>query len=320
MSYLTFNNGEIILHDAANLPRSLVEFANPAANRSDLEQSVLVNEVSGTLQKLFDKTSAGAVNTIIFLRLINSLIRKPQTHNVLHIGQWSPLDDTLAVTLPKFNAKNFLWYYAPNRPVEKFEHVNLIFAEVNGGGYVISENKFDSVIFSKQTLPPLEVLLATKDYGKIYFVAPKSSFPDFWATSAQIFDLEQNFSIVELELSPSLKNEILRRSPQGQFDAKKNQIKQTVLKVHEVAKKFNELPPQEKNACLDEYIAELTRVEKVLNEIFPELHSDTIKLNFNMLKEFLIDFRLYDDWQLKNRAAEDLNRQIGILEQDLNTL
>ena len=49
------------------------------------------------------------------------------------------------------------------------------------------------------------------------------------------------------------------------------------------------------------------------------MHSDTIKLNFNMIKEFLIDFRLYDDWQLKSRAAADLNRQIDVLIQDLNT-
>lgn len=175
------------------------------------------------------------------------------------------------------------------------------------------------MIFSEQTLPPLEVLLAAKDYGKVFFAASKASLPDFW-TTAQTFDLEQNFSIVELELSPSLKAELRRRSPQGQLDDKKSQIKQTVLKVRDIAKKFNELTPQEQNACLDEYIAEVTRAEKVLNEIFLDLHSDTIKLNFNVFKEFLIDFRLYDDWQLKSRAAADLNRQIGILMQDLNTL
>lgn len=176
------------------------------------------------------------------------------------------------------------------------------------------------MIFSEQKLPPIELLLAARDYGKVFFVALKSAIPDFWTNAAQIFDLEQNFSVVELELSPTFKQELRRRSPQGQLDDKKAQIRQTVLKVHEVAKKFNELPQQEKNACLDEYIAEVTRAEKLLNEIFIEVHSDTIKLNFNMFKEFLIDFRLYEDWQLKSRAAEDLNRQIGVLEQDLNTL
>lgn len=319
MSYLTFNSGEIILHDAANQPRSLVEFGNSAANRSDLAQSDLVNEVNGTLQKLFDKTPAGAVNSIIYLRLVAELIRKPQKHDVLHVGQWSPLDDTLAVTLPKFNAQNRLWYYSPVRPVGKFANVNFIFAEAQGE-YFTPENKFGSVIFSEQTLPPLELLFAARDYGKVFFAVPKSSLPDFWTNAAQTFDLEQNISVVELELSPMFKQELRRRSPQGQLDDKKAQIKQTVLKVHEVAKNFNSLPPQEKNTCLDEYIAEVTRAEKILNEIFIEVHSDTIKLNFNMFKEFLIDFRLYDDWQLKSRAAEDLNRQIGVLEQDLNTL
>ena len=267
MSYLTFNNGEIILYDAANQPRSLVEFGKPDANQSDLLQSDLVNEVNGNLQKLFDKTPAGAVNAIIYLRLVAELIRKPQNHDVLHVGQWSPLDDTLAVTLPKFNAQNRLWYYAPSRPVGQFANVNFIFAEVHGE-YFTPENKFGSVIFSEQKLPPIELLFAARDYGKVFFAAPKSSLPDFWTTAAQTFDLEQNFSVVELELSPTFKQELRRRSPQGQLDDKKAQIKQTVLKVHEVAKKFNTLPPQEKNACLDEYIAEVTRAEKLLNEIY----------------------------------------------------
>lgn len=320
MSQLTLNNGEFILQDAFNKPRSLVNIGSPAANRSDLTQNDLAVEVNATLQRLFDQTPTGAVNAIIYMRLVNGLIRKAQIFNVLHVGRWSPLDDALANTLPKFNAKNFLWSYVPVRPVGKFANVNFIFAEVQWGGVIVPENKFDAVIFSEQTLPPTELLLAGKDGGKIFFVASKASLPDFWATAAQTFDLEQNFSVVELELSPSLKDELRRRSPQGQLDDKKSQIRQTVLKVRDVAKKVNSLPPQEQNACLDEYIAEVARTEKILNEIFLELRSDTIKLNFNMLKEFLIDFRLYDDWQLKSRAAEDLNRQIGVLLQDLNTL
>lgn len=164
------------------------------------------------------------------------------------------------------------------------------------------------------------MLLAPKDFGQIYFVAPKSSLPDYLTPSAQTFDLDKNFSVIEIELSPTLKRELLRRTPQGQLEDKKTQIKQTVYKVQDVAKKFNALPPQDKNRCLDEYIADLTRTEKILNEIFPQLHSDTIKLNFNTFKEFLIDVRLYTDWQLKNRAVEDLNRQTQILMQDLNNL
>ncbi|MBR4641754.1 MAG: hypothetical protein IKO74_03405 [Selenomonadaceae bacterium] len=143
MSYFTFNNGEIILHDVSNQPRSLVEFGNIAANQSDMLQINLVNEVNSNLHKLFDKTAGGALNSIIYLRLVAELMRKPQKHDVLHFGQWSPLDDTLAFTLPKFNAKNFLWYYAPVRPVGKFSSVNFIFAEVNGGG--ISFRKTNSV-------------------------------------------------------------------------------------------------------------------------------------------------------------------------------
>lgn len=321
MTQITFNDGEFILHNASKKTCSLVNIGNPAANRSDLLQNDLIVEVNDTFQRLFDQTPAGAVNAIIYLRLVNGLMRKVQICNVLHVGSWSPLDGALTNTLPKFNAKNFLWSYVPVRPVGQFANVNFIFVKVHGGGEIIvPENKFDAVIFSEQTLPPTELLLASKDGGKIFFVASKESLPDFWTTAAQTFDLEQNFSVVELELSPSLKDELRRRSPQGQLDDKKSQIRQTVLKVRDVMKKINTLPPQEQNACLDEHIAEVARAEKVLNEIFLELRSDTIKLNLNMLKEFLIDFRLYDDEQMKSRAAEDLDRQIGVLLQDLNTL
>ncbi len=321
MSQMTFNNGEFILHDAFNKPRSLINLGSPAANRSDLLQQSLINEVNGTLQRLFDQTPSGAVNVITFMRIVSGLMRKARSYNVLHVGRWSPLDGALTNTLPKFNAKNFLWSYVPVRPVGQFANVNFIFVKVHGGGEIIvPENKFDAVIFSEQTLPPTELLLASKDGGKIFFVASKESLPDFWTTTAQTFDLEQNFSVVELELSPSLKDELRRRSPQGQLDDKKSQIRQTVLKVRDVMKKINALPPQEQNACLDEHIAEVARAEKVLNEIFLELRSNTIKLNLNMLKEFLIDFRLYDDEQMKSRAAEDLDRQIDILLKDLDTL
>ena len=320
MSYISFTNREIILHDAANQPRSLVELGIPATNKSDVSSEGLFNDILDTLQKLFNRTLAGAINSVIFLRIVKELLHKPKIYNVLHVGQWSPLDDFLAVTLPKFNAQNRLWYYAPTRPVGQFANVNFFFAEVSGGGYFVPVDKFDAVIFSEQRFPPIELLLAAKDYGKVFFVAPRASLPDFCTTSAQIFDLEQNISVVELELPPPIKQEVRRRSPQGQLDDKKAQIKQTFSKVRDVAKKINELSSQEKNSCLDEYIAEVTRAEKLLNEIFTEVHSDTIKLNFNVFKEFLIDFRLYDDWQLKSRAAEDLNRQIGVLEQDLDTL
>lgn len=321
MSYLSFNNDGIFLHDAADKPQKLISLYNPADNRSDLSQNDLINTVQNNLQKLFNGTLEGGINAIMFLRIAARLMRKPQVHNVLHIGSWSPLDEVLAKVLPQFNPKSLLWNYAPSRPVEKFANVNFIFADVAwGGGYVISPNKFDTIIFSEPRLPDAEILLAPKDWGRIYFAAPKSALPDYLAESAQTFDLDENFSVIELEISPTLRKEIFSHTPQGELDDKKGKIRQTFLKIREVSKKFNELPPPEKNSVLDEYIAELTAAEKILNEIFPALHSDTVKLNFSMFKEFLIDVRLYKDWRLKNRALEDLNRQIKILAQDLNNL
>ena len=54
MIYLTVDNG-IILNDAYNKPRSLIDFS-PAANQSDMAQWKLFNEVQRNLQILFNDT------------------------------------------------------------------------------------------------------------------------------------------------------------------------------------------------------------------------------------------------------------------------
>ncbi len=169
-------------------------------------------------------------------------------------------------------------------------------------------------------MPPPEVLFAAKDYGKVYFVAPPSIVENFLKAHTRQFALEKNFALLELEVSPGFKRELRRRTPQGQLDEKKSAVIQVIMKLPEVMKKFNAVPWQMKNACLDEYIAEIARAEKILAEIFPELHSNTIKLNLNMFKEFLMDIRLYNDPQLKMRAIDDFNRHVNILVQDLNHL
>lgn len=186
--------------------------------------------------------------------------------------------------------------------------------------YFLPQNKFDTVIFSEPVTPPLEVLLAAKDFGKIYFTAPPSNVENLLKTYVRQFDIEKNFALIELEMVPPLKRELRRRTPQAQLDAKKYAIIQVIAKFPDVIEKFNVLPQHKQNAFLDEYIAELTHAEKILNEIYPELHSDTLKLNFNMFKEFLIDIRLYDEPQIKQLAIDDLNRQLQILAQDLNSL
>ena len=162
--------------------------------------------------------------------------------------------------------------------------------------------------------------LSRKYKSKIYFIASPSKLKAFPTKCDRTFSLTEDFLIVELELSPTLKRELRRRSPQNQLDAKKNQIRQTLYKLNSVAQKFGTLPPQARKNLLDEYISELVLAEKILNEIFPEIHSDTLKLNLNMFKEFLIDLRLYEDLRMKQLTVEDLNRQIKILAQDLETL
>lgn len=196
-SYVSFERNGIIFHDAANKSQLLISNLNATDNQSDLLQVDLINGVEDNLQRLLDNTFEGIVRLIIFLRIVVRLIRKPQVHHVLHIGEWSPLDDVLIEFLPQFNGKNFLWCYLPNRPIGKFDNVRFNFTECDE--YFLPENKFDTIIFSEQKVPPLEVLLAVNDSGAIYFAAPKSSLPDYLTPSAQAFDLDKNFSVIEID-------------------------------------------------------------------------------------------------------------------------
>ena len=64
--------------------------------------------------------------------------------------------------------------------------------------------------------------------------------------------------------------------------------------------------------------SEIARAEKILAEIFPTLHSATIKFNLNLFKEFLIDTRLAPDSDAKKIAAVRATNQHKILIRDWN--
>ena len=75
-------------------------------------------------------------------------------------------------------------------------------------------------------------------------------------------------------------------------------------------------PTTEKTLLPDKYIAELTHAEKVLAEIFPSLRSDTVKFNFNMFKEFLLDVRFVPDANTQKISSTRAVRQHEILTRD----
>ncbi len=317
MSNINYSDGKYILQDG-DRGTLLADVRTPLVNRSRVhshqftEQRTaeypLTNIVNAAANRIFKRTPETMAELVTYLRIVARLLRKPQVHTVLRVGQWSPLDESLAELLPQFNPANKLYCLSETRPLGKIPSVNFIFAE--GEGYLLPENKFDTIIFP--STPPPEVLSAVKDYGRIYFIAQPWKVEEFLKNAAQIFPLTEAVALFELEVTPQFRQELRKRTPQGRLDEKLSAISQTVAKVPAVLKKFNTLPHKRKTAYLDEYIAEVARAEKVLAEIFPALPSDSVKFNFNALKEFLIDLRL------GNGSTARVNRQYEILSQDLS--
>lgn len=295
MSKLDYSNGKFFL-TAGEQSALLLDVRNVFANRSRIHSHQLTekggvifpleSEVNRALKNFSAIQPVPLAEVVTYLRIVARLLVKPQVHKILRVGQWSTLDEVLAEILPKFNPANKLYCLSETRPLWKIPSATFLFAE--GGEYLLPENKFDTVIFPDT--PPLEILLAVRDFGKIYFAAQNVEEP--LKSQAKIFPLTTQAPLFELEISPQLRREVRRNTPQGIVDEKKSAIAQVVTKFPAVLKKFNALSGKKKIVWLDEYIAEVARAEKFLSEIFPELSDDAIKFNFNVFKECLIDLRL----------------------------
>lgn len=311
MSNLNYSHGKFFLTNGGqNL--LLLDARAPFVNRSRINSHQfapeekggvvfpLEQEIGKATKKIFQRSLVSMAEVVTYMRIVARLLRKPQIHSVLRIGQVTPLDEALTETLRLFN------------PANKFFHPEKV------EGYLLPENRFDTIIFSEQRMPPLELFLAVKDFGSIYLLAPSATSEGLLRSYAKIFPLTEQVALFELEISPQIRRELLRRTPRDQFDEKFSAVNQVVDKLPDVMKKFNALSRKKKNLCLDEYIIELIHAERTLAEIFPMLHSDTIKFNFNLLKEFLIDLRLSADEKLKKIFIARVIRQHEILTQDLS--
>ena len=311
MSNVKYSRGKFFLTDGGqNL--LLLDVRTPVVNRSRIHSHQFAQDekrnvvfpleqiVNTSAKKIFQSSFVSMAEVVIYLRIVARLLRKPQIHSVLKIGEISPLVEALTEILPQFNPTNKLFCH-PAQIDENF----------------LPEKKFDTLIFLEQRAPSLNVLFALKDFGCVYFVAPIQSLQGFLRDRVKIFPLSNQAALFELEISPPIRRELRLHTPQGQFDEKFSAVNQVIDKLPDVMKKFNSASRKKKNPCLDEYIAELIRAEKILAEIFPMLHSDTIKFNFNLLKEFLIDMRLADDKQ-KKFFVDRVSRQHEILTQELS--
>ena len=152
MSNVNYSNGKFFLTESGQQPQLLLDVRTPFVNRSRINSHQFAQEeknrvifpleqiVNNAAKKIFQRTLPSLAEVVTYMRIVARLLRKPQIHDVLIVGQRSRLDEALEKTLPKFNEKNFLYCYVPHRPIGKFNHVNFICAETDavGGGVLFA--------------------------------------------------------------------------------------------------------------------------------------------------------------------------------------
>ena len=326
MARIDFENGKFFFKDKNEQKILLVDLMTSEVNHSrvhshqftaDLKgiECPLFNDIKKISEKFADGSAQSLINAAIFFRVINQLLKKSQVQKVLHVGAWSSLDEVLDEFLPKFHDENFLYSLDKRRPLQNFSHTKFIFADDDK--YFLPENKFNTVIFSEQTQPPDEIILTAKNFGKIYFFSDIKNVSAEIKSNSEIFNFEGDFSLFELTATSELKENIFSRTAQGIIDAKKENIVEVISKIFDTVENIKSFRDKKKIRYLDELIKDLTAAEKNLAEIFPNLSSDTIKINLNMLKEFFIDFRLRQNSPLQKVSAEKITRQYKILIDDM---
>ena len=326
MAYTTFENGKVFFHDQTKNDEKtlLADFVSPEVNRSIISSHQyesdeinypLFTEIQKYLPKFSDGNFINFVNGIIFFRLAAELLKKSQIHNILHVGTWSAIDEILDGFLPKFNEKNFLYCLTDRKPLQKLDHTKFIFAD--GEKYFLPKNEFETIIFSEISPPPPEIILAAKNFGKIYFVCNEKAISEEMKANSKIFVTDENFSLFELSATKSFKRIIVSRTEEGILAEKKSQIARIIFQVPAISTKISSLVGEEKVAQTDALISALVRAEKILAEIFPQLRSDTVKFNVNLLKEFLIDFRLRIHSSAWKISASKFAEQYKILIDDM---
>ena len=328
MSKVNFNDGKYFLRTDDGGAEFLVDVKNLSTNKSCIHSHQFTSDGKGleyplskivnrAAKKIFSQTIDSMADLTIYLRTVARLLVKPQIHHVLRVGNWSPLDEALAEILPQFNPENKLYCLSSTRPLGKISSTIFLCAE--GGEFPLPEKFFDTIIFPEHKTPSEKFFLSAKDGGKIYFVAQMFGLEDFLRPSTKIFPLTGDFALFETEMTPLLRQEIFLKTPQAQLEVQTLVVKKAVAKFISLAKKINTLTMRsERMILLDDYLAELTRAEKILATIFPELRSDTVKFNFNLFKEFLLDVRLVPDANYQKIFAARAVRQHEILTRDLS--
>ena len=319
LSYINFEDGKLFFCDETEKKIFLADIKTSAENKSRLHSHQiskgggigfpLSEKLKKVLENFEDGNAASFAKAIIFLRITAELLRKERVFKILSFGEWTKLNSSLAEFLPQFNEKNFFYSFSKTKPLEIFPNAKFFFAEDEE--IFLPENKFDAIILDRPLLEN-EFLLAAKDFGKIFFTATNNSLPEIFQKNLQIFELVEGFYLFELTATPELKKFLHSQTFEGQLAARKNFIQATVKKLPAIFEKISSLSVDEKNLLLDNFISEISAAEIILSDIFKYLYSDSAKQNLNLLKEFLIDYRL------NFRDEEKIFAQYKIFIEDLS--
>lgn len=325
MSYIQFENGRNYFFDRENKRNFLVDLVKSDVNRTAIHSHQFTDNfgvyyplfemVQKNVEKLNDGSLRSIVSGVIYFRIIDRLLKKPQIHKLLHVGEWTIFDEILHDILPRFNDENKIYCLSSKRPLEKFNNARFIFVEDEK--YFLPENKFATVIFSEMKEPPPEIILSAKDSGNIYFVCETNQVSAEIKSHSKIYEFEGNIGLFELKTSREFKRKIFYKTEAGEVYNKKLKIWNLIKSIPAEVKKINSLRNEEQTAAVDELYEKIANSEKTLAEIFPYLVSEDAKYNLNMLKEFLADFRLRARSDLQEISAKNFAEQYIILKEDL---
>ena len=316
--FVNDSNDRQVLFDAFDFPGNHSKVPCKPIGTGENE-FLLFKEVVKSINNIHEDNSLVSITrNIVFLSVLNKIIKKPCRYQFLQIGDCSNFSRCLAKMLKLFNSDNNLFCLTNNIPSEQEPNVSFISVEL--GNYMLPSDKFSGIfvdsamVKSLSSLPP-ELFLSLKDDGDLFFLTNANSIPQPFLDNSKIFMYTDNLFLISFSVTAQIKDNILKNNhPSMKLDQQKKQIIGTINNLSSVINKLEFLPNSERNAILDHSISLLSESEKILNTIYIDLNSMYIKPYFNELKEAMIDYRLQNDFNLRQAHYEKMhNRYRAVL-------
>ena len=319
---ITIENGKFIFANSSNSRQVLFDAFDLSGNHSKIpckpigtgeNDFMLFKEVVKCINIIHEDNSLMSITrNIVFLSVLNRIIKKPCRYQFLQIGDCSNFSRCLAKMLKLFNRDNSLFCLTNNIPSEKESNISFISVEL--GKNMLPTAQFsgvfidDAMVESLSSFPP-EIFLSLKNDGNLFFLTNAHSIPQPFWDSSKIFVLADNLFLISFSVTSKIKNNLLKDTPQEKINQQKNQIISTMNNLSNIINKLEFLSDGERNYNLDHIISSLSESEKILNTIYIDLNSMYIKPYFNELKEAMIDYRLQNDFDLRQAHYEKVQNR-----------